>query len=167
MAFCGSLPFTKGIKQWGRGSAMLEKAIEIAARVHAGQMNRAGEPYILHSLRVMLACKTELDMVFAALHDTVENTDMTLDDLRREGFGQDVMTVVDTFSRREGEKYRDFITRILENRTACRIKLADLAGNMRMAAIPHPTGKNLKRMGKYKKAAKRVREVLRQAEGER
>lgn len=139
---------------------MLEKAIEIAARAHTGQVNKAGEPYILHPLRVMLACRTELEMVCAALHDTVENTDITLDDLRREGFGEDVITIVDTLSRRDGEKYGDFITRILESETACRIKLADLADNMRMSKTPDPGEKDLKRMEKYKRADKRIREKL-------
>ena len=139
---------------------MLNKAIEIAARAHAGQMDKAGEPYILHPLRVMFGCKTELEMICAVLHDCIEDTDISLEDLRREGFGKEIIAIVDTLSRRRDEKYGEFITRILENRTACRIKLADLADNMRFSRIPNPGKKDLKRLKKYKKANRRIKEKL-------
>lgn len=137
---------------------MLNKAIEIAARAHAGQLDKAGEPYILHPLRVMLACKTRAEMVCAVLHDTIEKTDIMLDDLRREEFDEEIITIVDTLSRRDEEAYKDYIGRILENETACRIKLADLADNMNMSRIPD-TGTD-KQMEKYKKATKRIKNRL-------
>jgi (p)ppGpp synthase/HD superfamily hydrolase len=147
-------------------TVMLNKAIEIAARAHTGQLDKAGEHYILHPLRVMLACKTELEMICAVLHDLIEDTDITLDDLRKEGFNEETVEIVDTLSRRDGEKYTDFIGRILENETACRIKLADLADNMNMARLPKP-GEKDKRMEKYKKADKQIREKLGQYKKQR
>lgn len=66
--------------------ANLEKAILIATKAHEGQKDKAGKPYILHPLRVMLRMKTTKDMMAAILHDVVEDTDVTLDDLREHGF---------------------------------------------------------------------------------
>ena len=139
---------------------MLNKAIEIAARAHAGHMDKAGEPYIFHPLRVMLSCDTELTRICGVLHDVIEDTEITLNDLRNEGFSEEVIAVVDYLSRREDEPYDDFVGRIMENESACRVKLADLADNMRLSRIPDPQERDLKRIKKYEKATERIKNRL-------
>jgi len=140
---------------------MLNKAIEIATRAHAGQVDKAGEPYILHPLRVMLSCKNELERICAVLHDVVEDSEITFDDLRKEGFSEDIITVLDCLTKRRGESYDEFIDRVLKNETACRVKLADLRDNMDLTRIKDPKDKDFERIKKYKEAADRILDALR------
>ena len=84
----------------------LERAIEIAAGAHRGQQDKAGEPFILHPLRVMNACSTSSQQIAAVLHDVVEDSDLMLDDLRQEGLVEELVAAVDAMTRREGEPTR-------------------------------------------------------------
>ncbi len=90
------------------------------------------------------------------LHDVIEDTDITFDDIRREGFTEDVIAVLDCLTRRDDESYDDFITRILVNDTACRVKLADLADNMDLSRLENPTEEDYMRLEKYKRAVERI-----------
>lgn len=72
----------------------IEKAIEIAARAHSGQLDKAGEPYVFHPLRVMLSVTTDHERMAAVLHDVVEDTNATLENLRSEGFPEEVLEAV-------------------------------------------------------------------------
>lgn len=135
---------------------MLNKAIEIAAHAHSGQVDKGGNPYILHPLRVMLAMENEVERICAVLHDVIEDSDVTFDDLRGEGFTEDIITVLDCLTRREGESYDEFIDRVLINKIACRVKLADLSDNMNLARIKNPDRADKARIEKYKKAAMRI-----------
>ena len=109
---------------------MLEKAIAIAVNAHRGQQDKAGKPYILHPLRVMNMGKTEEEMICGVLHDVIEDTDLTLENLRQEGYTEEIVNAVDAISRRDGECYDDFIERIATNHLATRVKLNDLIDNM-------------------------------------
>lgn len=139
---------------------MLNKAIEIANRAHIGQVDKAGEPYILHPLRVMLRQNGEVERICAVLHDVIEDSDVTFDDLRREGFAEEVIKVLDCVTKRAGESYDDFINRILPNEIACRVKLADLYDNMNLSRIKNPTEKDRERIEKYRKAAELISNAL-------
>jgi (p)ppGpp synthase/HD superfamily hydrolase len=139
---------------------MLNKAIEIAARAHAGQVDKGGEPYILHPLRVMLTRESELERICAVLHDVVEDSDIAFDDLRKTGFSEEVITVLDCLTKRDGESYDDFINRLLANETACHVKLADLRDNINLTRIKHPTSKDEARIKKYYRAIERISEAL-------
>lgn len=108
-------------------AALLAEAISLAAMAHGGQTDKAGEPYILHPLRVMLACATLETRIAAVLHDAVEDTDLALSDLAR--FGDQVVGAVDALTHREGEAYFDYIARAKENPIACEVKRADLWDN--------------------------------------
>ncbi|MGO4741698.1 HD domain-containing protein [Bosea sp. 2KB_26] len=90
----------------------LARAIEIAAKAHDGQRDKAGEPYIAHPMRLMarfLASGQEQNAIIAALHDVVEDSDWTIEDLRREGFTENVVSAVDALTRRDGEEYITFV----------------------------------------------------------
>lgn len=139
---------------------MLSKAIEIAAKAHAGQSEKDGPPYILHAMRVMLNCKTETEQICATLHDVIEDTDYTFDDLKNEGFSDEVLTVIDCLTHRSNESYEEYIARILPNQTACRVKLADLTDNMDLTRIKNPSESDAMRMQRYSEALKRVDNAL-------
>jgi len=139
---------------------MLNKAIEIALKAHAGQVDKAGEPYIFHPLRVMLATKSDIERICGVLHDVIEDTDITFEDIRKEGFSEEVISILDCLTRRDEESYDKFIGRIIENEMACRVKLADLSDNMDLKRIKNPTDKDKQRIEKYKEATKRILDVL-------
>jgi len=144
---------------------VLNKAIEIATRAHTGQVDKAGVPYILHPLRVMLARTNELERICAVLHDVVEDSDITFDDLRKEGFTEDILTVLDCLTKRKGESYDEFIDRILKNESACHVKLADLCDNMNLSRIENPAQNDEARIEKYIKAAERISDALPMLDG--
>jgi len=115
--------------------AVVNQAICFASARHRGQVDKAGVNYILHPLRVMLALKDQSPAVqaVAVLHDVVEDTSATLEHLRIAGFPEDVVTAVDAISRGDGERYADYLLRLVENPIARRVKLADIEDNISRA----------------------------------
>jgi (p)ppGpp synthase/HD superfamily hydrolase len=134
----------------------LERAIEIAASAHAGQVDKAGVPYILHPIRVMLRMNTVDEMIVAVLHDVVEDSSWTVDDLLAEGFSEQIVEAVGVLTKLPDEKRQDAAARARQNPIARVVKLADNAENMDLTRIPNPTPKDLARLAEYK----RVREIL-------
>ena len=145
---------------------MLDKAILIATKSHQGQIDKAGQPYILHPLRVMFSRKNETERICAMLHDVIEDTDITLDYLRSEGFSEEILIALDALTRRDSETYDEFIDRIINNNIASHVKLADLCDNMDILRIKNPTKKDYERIEKYRKAAERILYAL-EEEGDR
>ncbi|GAA0742164.1 GTP pyrophosphokinase [Clostridium oceanicum] len=145
---------------------MLEKAILIATRAHSGQIDKAGEAYILHPLRVMLSRKNETERICAVLHDVVEDTEITLDYLRNEGFSEKVICALDALTRRNNENYDEFIDRVISNKIASHVKLADLCDNMDLSRIKKPNKNDLERVKKYSKAKNRILETLKEEDSE-
>ena len=130
----------------------LERAIEIAVTAHKGQKEKSGAPYILHPLRVMLSVESEEERIVGVLHDVVEDTPWTFDQLRDEGFSEAILAALDTVTIRENEDYSTFISRSADNVIGRPVKIADLRDNMDLSRIPQPTEKDHKRMEKYTKA---------------
>jgi len=130
----------------------LERAIAIAVEAHAGQKDRYGAAYILHPLRVMARITTDDDKIVAILHDVVEDTDWTFDDLRQEGFSEQLVVALDCVTKREGEAYEDFVKRSAANPIARRVKIADLEDNMDIRRNEKLAEKDLERMNKYLRA---------------
>lgn len=129
--------------------ATLEDAVSIAAQAHRGQKDKAGDPYLLHPLRMMLRMKSEGEMIAAVLHDVVEDSDWTLERLRDKGFSEDVLQAVDCLTHRNGESYEEFITRAQQNPIARQVKIADLEDNMNIQRIGELTERDLQRLAKY------------------
>lgn len=142
---------------------MLDKAIYIASKAHLGQTDLAGQPYILHPLRVMNKVNTVDAKIIAVLHDVIEDTNIKLCDLEAEGFSKIHLEALDCLTKRIGENRIDAAHRAASNRLACIVKLADLADNMDLTRIKEPSEKDFKRLEEYKK----VREVLVTAMSER
>ncbi len=132
--------------------ATVEDAICIAARAHKGQRDKAGAPYLLHPLRMMMRMTSEVAMIAAVLHDVVEDSDWTLEQLCEEGFSGEVLEAVDCLTHREGESYQEFVERIRANPIARQVKIADLEDNMNIQRISHLGAKDLERLEKYHKA---------------
>ncbi len=132
----------------------LEKAISIAAQAHDGQRDKAGAPYILHPLRVMMKMATEVEQITAVLHDVVEDTDWTMERLRQEGFHGEILAALDCLTRQNGEEYEKFIARVKLNPLAIKVKIADLEDNLDVLRLKEVTDADTKRLEKYKQALK-------------
>jgi (p)ppGpp synthase/HD superfamily hydrolase len=132
--------------------ATLERAILLAAQAHEGQIDKAGEPYILHPLRIMLRMTTPTAMTVAVLHDVVEDTRVTPEMLRGEGFSEGVLETLDCLTRRKDEDYDTYIERIKSNPEAVRVKIADLEDNMDIRRIADLRETDLERLKKYHRA---------------
>jgi (p)ppGpp synthase/HD superfamily hydrolase len=130
----------------------LEKAIEIAVRAHAGQKGKDGSPYILHPLRVMTRARTDEERMAAVLHDVVEDSEVTLEDLREAGFPEEVLTVVRLLTHEEGVSYEDYVERLKPHPMARRIKLADLEDNSDIRRLSGIEERDLERLRKYHRA---------------
>src|SRR5688572_15682369 len=108
----------------------LEDAIALAVEAHRGQKDKSGAPYILHPLRVMFSCETEIERIVAMLHDVDEDTGRTFDDLRKLCFSEEVLAALECVTKRDGEGYEQFVQRAAANPVARKVKLADLKDNM-------------------------------------
>lgn len=149
------------IKSYNKGSkTMLNKAIEIATIAHENQVDKGGNPYILHPLRVMMNCESENAKICAVLHDVVEDTSITFGDLKEYGFNDEIITALDCLTKRKGEPYEEFINRVLQNEVACYVKLADLIDNMDLTRIKNPTEKDELRNKKYQLAVDKIKNAL-------
>jgi len=130
----------------------LERAIEIAVHAHAGQKSKDGSPYILHPLRLMTRMATDEERMTAVLHDSVEDSDLTLEDLRREGFPEAVLEAVRLMTHEAGIGYEDYVERLKSNPIARRVKVADLEDNSDIRRLSGIEEKDMERLRKYHRA---------------
>jgi (p)ppGpp synthase/HD superfamily hydrolase len=143
--------------------SLLEKAIAIAVEAHRGQKRRSGEPYVLHPLRMMCRVEGETEKIIAVLHDVVEDTKWTFEDLKREGFPDEIVTALDCLTKREGEPYEKFVERSASNPLARRIKLADLEDNMDLRPLSNVSPQDIERLNRYVAAWHRLTALERPA----
>lgn len=134
----------------------LERAIAIAAQAHNGQVDKGGQPYILHPLRVLLRVEGASEQIAAVLHDVVEDSAFTLEHLAAEGFTADVLAALDALTKKPGESRVQAATRAAANPIARAVKLADNAENSDLSRIPNPTAKDHERLEEYRQ----VRAIL-------
>lgn len=131
----------------------LERAIAIAAQAHAGQVDKAGAPYILHPLRVMLGQGSDDARIVGVLHDVVEDCqEWTLERLESEGFSQSVLDALRLVTKIDGESYDAFVQRAATNPISRAVKLADLKDNMDVTRLAKVTQADLDRLEKYRRA---------------
>ena len=138
-------------------SQYLHKAIIIACEAHQGQSSINGEPYILHPLRLLIKAKSNEERIIAILHDVIEKTNISLADLKNKGFDQNIISSIDSLSRRGGESYVDYIGRLMQNRISVKIKLLDLADNIKMHSENNDNGIYDVKINQYKNALKQIR----------
>ena len=147
----------------------LEKAIKIAVEAHTGQVDKGGNPYILHPLRVMLSLNTEEERIVGVLHDVVEDCEgWTWLRLQDEGFSADIIQALQSVSKTpeeeaeyrrlpEGEKldhYLEFVTRAKANKIGREVKVADIKDNLDISRIDDITEGDINRLTRYKAALK-------------
>ena len=139
---------------------MLVKAIQIAVSAHKEQVDKSGQPYILHLIRVMDAGETDQEKICGVLHDLVEDTDWTFEKLEKEGFSEEIISALKCVTKQENEAYNVFISRIKENPLAIKVKLNDLRDNMDITRLVHITKKDRERLNKYLKAYQELKACL-------
>ena len=131
---------------------LTRKAIKVAFKAHEGQTDRSGLPYILHPIHVAEQMKDEDTCVAALLHDVIEDTDMTLSDLREYGFTEPQLEAVRLLTRTEDMDYFDYVRNIVNNPIAKAVKIEDLRHNSDITRLETVSEKDLLRLEKYKKA---------------
>ena len=129
-----------------------EKAYEIAKKAHLGQVDKAGEDYIKHPEKVASFVKTDEEKTVAYLHDVIEDTELTLEDLYECGFSKEVIEAVDIITKKRGEDYQSYLNSVKKNKLARAVKLADLRHNSDLTRLIKVTEKDIKRKEKYQKA---------------
>ena len=130
------------------------KAIKTAFKAHEGAVDRSGLPYITHPLHLAESMDTEDETVAAILHDVVEDTDITIDDLRKEGFTETQLEAVRLLTHEDGISYMDYVKRLKSNPIAKKVKLSDLKHNMDRTRIRNASEKDEARYQKYETAYK-------------
>ena len=131
---------------------LTKKAIRFAYQAHMGQTDKCGLPYIFHPYHLAEQMDTEETVAAAMLHDVVEDTDCTLEDLKTAGFPQSVLDAVALLTHDEAVPYMDYVAQIKSNPIAKAVKLADLAHNSDLTRLDTVREKDLARVEKYKKA---------------
>lgn len=118
---------------------LLRLAIEIATKYHAGQTDKAGEPYINHCLRVMERCRRHgvRAMIVAVLHDTIEDTSLTMGDLWGCEFPAEVIFAIGSLSRGKGETRYEAIVRVAQNELGRVVKIEDIEDHLEPVRVQH------------------------------
>ena len=130
-----------------------KKAIRLCFRAHDGQVDKSGLPYAHHPLHLAEQMDDEDSTVAALLHDVVEDTQYTFEDLEAMGFSAAVIGALRLLTHDERVPYLDYVRDIRENPIARKVKLADLAHNSDLTRLDHePTSMDLQRLEKYRKA---------------
>jgi len=149
---CGDLPMYCTCHEGAFDYGDLENAIEIAVRAHRWQLDKAGQPYILHPLRVMHKVDSEEERIVAVLHDVVEDSFITIEHLKEKNFSETILRALRLLTKKPDDDYFKYVKRIAINTIAKKVKLADLEDNMDLSRLPEVTEKDRERLAKYKKA---------------
>jgi hypothetical protein len=136
---------------------LIDISLKIAIDAHNGQVDKAGSPYILHPIRLMLKMKDEKSMSAAILHDVVEDSDISEGDLRSRGIPDEVIKAVLCLTKKENESYDLFVERVLKNKIAIQVKIADIEDNINTLRLPNLSNEDLKRLRKYHSAWKKLK----------
>lgn len=137
----------------------LEKAIALAATQHAGQLDKGGQPYILHPLRLILQFSNPTLQIIAVLHDILEDTATTAEDLKALGFSAEIIQAIQALTKQTGESRLEAAKRTTLNPLATQVKYVDVLDNMNLSRINNPTARDFARLEEYKE----VLEILKQA----
>lgn len=138
-------------------TANTKKAIKIAFAAHQGQLDKAGLPYILHPIHLAEQMETEETCIVALLHDTVEDTYVTFEELEKE-FSEEVIEALKLLTHNKTIPYMDYVEKIKSNPIAKVVKLADLKHNSDITRLDFISKKDEERKEKYQKAIKLLSE---------
>ena len=138
----------------------LLRATDIAIEAHTGHYDKNGQPYLGHVLRVMSAGHTLREKIAGALHDVIEDSDWTLEDLAEEGFSPEILDAVGALTHDDPETYDAYLVRVAKNPLAVRVKMNDLSDNMDVRRLKELDDTAVSRIRKYLKAYKFLTETL-------
>ena len=130
----------------------LIKAFLLCMAKHWEQRDKAGKRYIWHPIHVMLKVKGYNEKIVALLHDVVEDTDVTILDLKNLKFSKEVIEAVDVISKKKDQEYFSYLELVKNNNIAKKVKIADLKHNSDLKRLRSITQKDIGRAIKYKKA---------------
>jgi (p)ppGpp synthase/HD superfamily hydrolase len=140
---------------------LLEKALELALMAHRGQRDKSGAAYIWHPIRVSMACTNDDARLVGLLHDVLEDSDLESHDLERAGIPRAVIDAVEALTRRPFEDYYgDYLARVLSNRIAMEVKLADLEDNLDVTRLAEISERDKDRINRYLRVRRLVLDAL-------
>jgi len=128
-----------------------ENALMLAIKGHEGQYDKGGMPYINHPMAVSTYCDTKEAKIVALLHDTLEDTDITYEEIC-EGCGKEIADLVQMMTHDDSVPYMDYVKFVGQNPVTREVKLADLRHNTQPGRIIDMTEKDHERMRKYRTA---------------
>lgn len=131
---------------------LTKKAMKFCFQAHKDQVDKSGIPYVFHPFHLAEQMKDEDTTVVALLHDVVEDTDYTFEDLKQVGFPERIVDAVRLMTHPDGVAYLDYVAAIRDNPIARQVKLADLQHNSDLSRLDSVDHKALERVEKYKKA---------------
>ena len=136
---------------------LTKKAMAFAYKAHEGQVDKGGVPYIFHPFHVAEQMHTEAEVCVALLHDVIEDTDYTEEDIRKLGFDAEIVDAIVAITKLPGEDYMDYIRRLKQNALARAVKEADIVHNSDVTRLPGDDKYNDRLLKKYA-AAKKILE---------
>ncbi len=131
---------------------LTKKALKLCFQAHKDQLDKGGLPYIFHPFHVAEQMDDEKSTVVALLHDVIEDTKYTLDDLQHMGFNEEILSALDMLTHKDNVPYMDYIKKIAENPLATIVKIADLKHNSNISRLSNPTKYDFLRVEKYQQA---------------
>jgi len=131
---------------------LLALAIQVATDAHAGQLDKGGHPYILHPQAVAASLDSTENKIVAYLHDVIEDTEVTLEELEQMGFTRRIVNSIRILTKSKDVSYDDYLKSVKADSNAWHVKMADIRHNMDISRIPEPTAKDFARIEKYKQA---------------
>lgn len=146
----------KPTHSWRQAGNLIELGLEWALKAYGGKIDKGGKPYILHPLRLMARLDDPTSQLVALLHDVIEDSPITADELREAGFPESVVAAVVVLTRRKGESYEAFIDRVRVSPLARKVKLLDIEDNLNLLRLSAVSDKDLQRVAKYHRAWKRL-----------
>ncbi|MCI5701577.1 MAG: GTP pyrophosphokinase [Erysipelotrichaceae bacterium] len=144
---------------------LLLKTLELVIKLFEGKTDKAGLPYYNHLLKVYANVDNYDEKIIALLHDVVEDTEVTFDDLKVYGYPENILEALRVLTKKKGEYYPDYIERIIDsnNIQALNVKLADLKHNVDINRIENPTINDYERINKrYIPAINKIQNKLEQ-----
>lgn len=133
---------------------LTKKALKLCFESHKEQVDKSGMPYVFHPFHLAEQMTDEATTVVALLHDVIEDTELTFEDLQQQGFGEEIITALKHLTHDDNTPYMDYIAEIKKNHIATKVKLADLRHNSDLTRLDIVDEKALKRKEKYEKAIK-------------
>ena len=133
---------------------LTKKAMKLCFAAHKDQIDKSGLPYVFHPFHLAEQMEDEISTTVALLHDVVEDTDITFEDLEQQGFGEDVISALKLLTHDDAVPYMDYVLEIKKNAIATAVKLADLRHNSDLSRLDNVDEKVLARKEKYERAIK-------------